>query len=230
MSDKPSSDAPAHSAAIFQQACDTLTAEVENMGRSLSLSCTAAEILTAIKATMHEPLPRYGDTVLQALCERERAKVFNQRAAEMFPLQRKKFADILAIATEGNAPARKLRRLIEKAWKWDNAADRRTREGSATPFRGRPEVYDSDVVWAFADAIALAARREHFAIGHHGDETITKESNKGGPMFRVLVASIEWAMIAAWLSAAPTGTPAPQVKPEGILTVLKRRPLNKPTD
>jgi hypothetical protein len=177
--------------------------------------------VTAIKATMHIPLPRYGDTVFQTLYERERAKVFNQKAAEMFPLVRQKFRDDLSAAIE-KAPARKTRQLIEQAWKWDHAADRRAREGSATPFRGRPEIYDRDVVRAFADAILRASGREHFGTGHHGDDALTKASNKGGAMFCVLVASVEWAMTAAWLCASPPGTPAPQANPEGILTVIKR--------
>ena len=171
---------------------------------------------------MHTRLPPNDATVLDTLYLRERAKAFNQNAAETFPLEREKFADNLVAAMESGAPAGKIRNLIKKHWKWDPAADRRARDGSAAPFRGRPEIYDRDVVWAFADTIARAAGCERFAIGHHGDETITKTSDKGGPMFRVLVASVEWAMIAAWLGAAPPGTPAPQAKPEGILTVIKR--------
>jgi hypothetical protein len=193
------------------------------MKRSLRLSCTTPEIVKTIKATMHTPLPPYGATVLDTLYLRERAKAFNQNAAEVFPLERKKFADDLVAAMESRTPARKIRNLIEKAWKWDPAADRRAREGSVTPFRGRPEVYDCDVIWAFANAIARAAGCEDFAIGHHGDDTLTRGSKKGGPMLRVLVTSVEWAMSAAWLCASPPGSPAPQVKPEGILTVLKRQ-------
>ena len=222
MSDNPPSDGPSQRADIFQLAGESLLAEVEHMRRSLRLSCPTAEIFQSIKTTLHVRLPPYGDTVIDTLYERERAKSFNQNAAEVFPLERRKFTDNLVAVMEPGATARKIRNLIEKAWKWDPAADRRAWEGSERPFRGRPEVYDRGVVWAFADAIARAAGRAHFAIGHHGDETITKNSNKGGPMFRVLVASINWAMIAAWLSASPPGTPAPQANPEGILTVIKR--------
>jgi hypothetical protein len=222
MSDKPAGDGPSQRAATFQRTCASLLAEVDHMRRSLGLNCTTEKIAKGIKETMHIRLPPYGATVIDILYEHERERAFNQKAAETFPLERKKFEDNLAAAIEGKAPARKVRKLIEKAWKWDHAADRRVREGSETPFRGRPEVYDRDVVWAFADAIAGAAGREHFAVGHHGDDTLTKEANKGGPMFRLLVASVEWAMIAAWLGASPFGTPAPQAKPEGILTVIKR--------
>ena len=229
MSDKPTGDGPSQRAATFQRACASLLAEVDHMRRSLGLNCTTEKIAKGIKETMHIRLPPYGTTVIDILCEHERERAFNKKAAETFPLERRKFADDLVAVMERGTPARKIRNVIKKAWKWDPAADRRTREGSATPFRGRPEVYDRDVVWAFADVIARAAGREHFAIGHHGDETITKTSDKGGPMFRVLIAGVEWAMIAAWMCAAPPGTPAPQAKPEGILTVLKR-PLKKRTD
>ena len=169
-------------------------------------------------------------SVLDTLYLHERARAFSQNAAKTFPLERKKFADNLVAAMESGTPAGNIRNLVKKAWKWDAAADRRAEEGSERPFRGRPEVYDRDVVWAFADTIARAAGREHFAIGHHGDETITKTSDKGGPMFRVLVASVEWAMIAAWLGAARPGTAAPQAKPEGILTVIKRGRQQSTTD
>ena len=227
MSEKSPIDGPSVRAAIFQQACDTLFTEVEHMKRSLRLSCTTPEIVKAIKAAMHAPLPQYGATVLDTLYLRERAKAFNQNAAEMFPVEREAFADDLVAVIEPGTPARKIRNLIEMRWKWDPAADRRAREGSVTPFRGRPEVYDRDVVWAFANAIASAAGCEDFAIGHHGDETLTRGSKKGGPMLRVLVASVEWAMSAAWLCASPPGTPAPLAKPEGILTVLKQPPKKR---
>jgi hypothetical protein len=222
-SDKPFDDGPSRRAAILQTAEKSLGESVEVMRRKLGLTCNTSEIVKNIKETMNAPLPPYNFTVIQTLCERYRANAFNDSAAEAFPGSREAFDNALReFATARGISARKARRLIDNAWKSDHAADRRVREGSAAPYKGRPEVYDRDVVWAFADAIARTAGREHFATGHHGDVTITEKDDKGGPMFRVLVASIQWAMIAAWQGAAPPGTVRPTVKPEGILTALKR--------
>jgi hypothetical protein len=58
--------------------------------------------------------------------------------------------------------------------------------------------------------------------GTMGDGAITDKNQKGGPMPRVLVASIRWAMTNAWFEASPPETEPPKVKPEGILTVIKR--------
>jgi hypothetical protein len=199
------------------------------MARKLNLTNATAEIANDIKATISAPMLPYNFTVMQILCDRYRADAFNDSAADTFPGIREAFDNaIQEFAIAGGTSARKARRLAINAWKWDHAADRRLREGSAAPYKGRPEVYDRDVVWAFADAIARAAGRERFATGHHGDVTIAEKDDKGGPMFRVLFASIQWATIAAWHGAAPPGTVPPSLKPEGILTVLKRgRPANR---
>jgi hypothetical protein len=222
---------PEHHASLLRHAERRLVAKVEHMARKFSLPQATAEIATDIKATMNAPLPPYNFTVMQTLCERYRADAFNDSAAETFPDIRGVFDNaIQKFATARGSSARKAQRLIDNAWKWDHAADRRMREGSAAPHKGRPEVYDRDVVWAFADTIARVAKRERFATGHHGDMTITEKDDKGGPMLRVLLASIQWAMIAAWQGAAPPGTAPPIVKPEGILTILKRGRLTNRTD
>jgi hypothetical protein len=207
----------------MQSAEKSLGDSVEAMRAKLSLTSDTLEIVRNIKETMSAPLPPYNLGVIQTLCERYRATAFNDSAAERFSDIRNDFDNAIRdFATARGTSARKARRLADNAWKWDQAADRRVREGAPEPYRGRPEVYDRNVVWAFADAIARAAGRERFATGHHGDVTITEKDNKGGPMFRVLVASIQWALIAAWEAAAQPGTAQPTVKPEGILTVLKR--------
>jgi hypothetical protein len=194
------------------------------MRSKLGLTRTTAELVKEIKATMDAPLPPYNFTVIQTLCDHERTKVFNQYAAKASPDAKEKsdkeIRDITA-AIEGRVPARRVRRLADRFWKWDHAADRRFREGSTVPYKGRPDVYDPDMALAFADTIARAAGRKCFSLGHHGDNAITQKS-EGGPMLRVLVASVEWAMVAGWLAAAPFGTAPPTVKPEGILTVFKR--------
>ena len=51
---------------------------------------------------------------------------------------------------------------------------------SVSAHRGRPDLYDPHVVWAFADSIAEATGRK-FTVGHHGDKTITDE-RMAGPM------------------------------------------------
>ena len=221
---------PEYHASLLRDTERRLLAKVEHMARKLSLTHATVEIANDIKATMNAPLPN-NFTVMQTLCERYRADAFNDSAAETFPGIREAFDNaIQEFATVRGTSARKARRLVDNAWKWDHAADRRVREGSTAPYKGRPEVYDRDVVWAFADAIARTAGRERFATGHHGDVTFTEKDDKGGPMLRVLVASIQWATIAAWQGAAPPGTAPPTVKPEGILTVLKRGRLTNRTD
>jgi hypothetical protein len=183
-----------------------------------------------IKAAIHAPLPPHDLTVIQTLYDHYRADVFNADAAEARPNAREKLDKAVRdLAVARGATRREARRLADHAWKWDHATDRRFRRGSAAPYKGRPEVYDPDVVWIFAKTITRVAERERFMLGHHGDKAITKKSNEGGPMFRVLVASVEWALIESWRIAATPGTRAPQVKPEGLLTVLKRL-LKKRTD
>jgi hypothetical protein len=201
------------------------------MTQKLNLARTAAEIANDIKATMNAPIPPYNFTVIQTLCERYRADSFNGSAAETFTGIREEFDNAIRdIATARGTSARRARTLADNAWKWDHAADRRVRAGSAKPYKGRPEVYDRDVVRAFADAIVLAVGSERFAVGHHGDVTITEKDDQGGPMFRVLIASVQWVMTAAWQATAPLGTAQPIVKPEGILSLLKRSRLTNSTD
>jgi hypothetical protein len=201
------------------------------MRRKLDLRRATSAIVKDLKATMHVPLPPYNFTVIQTLCEHYRADAYNDVAADALPSIRKEFGNgIRDFATVRGTSTRKAQKIADNTWKWDHAADRRIRKGSAAPYRGRPEVYDSEVVWAFADAIARITGRSRFATGHHGDRTITEKEGKGGPMFRVLIASIQWAMTGAWQSTARPGTKPPQVKPEGLLTLLKRDRLTNPTD
>jgi hypothetical protein len=122
-------------------------------------------------------------------------------------------------------PRRKAGQIARNAWKEDPGADRRARalKPSAanknkilSAHRGRPDLYDPHVVWAFADSIAAAAGRKKFSLGHHGDKAIIDEQ-MAGPMLRVLVAAVRWAMTTAEPGAAPR-----LVKTEGILTLIKR--------
>jgi hypothetical protein len=225
---EPFQDSPAERAKLLQRTEEALVKSVEDMTPRLPVPRTCDELVRNIKATMHVPLPPSNLTVMQTLGERVRDKVFNQSAAEACPTVWKEFGEAIqdfVIYREGKTPARVVRKIAANAWKQDPAADRRVQNAGpqgdvSTAYKGRPEIYDPSVVWAFADTIARAAGCEHFSIGHHGDATITDEG--GGPMLRVLVAAVRWAMTAAWLGAAPPGTAPPMVKPEGILTLIKR--------
>lgn len=232
MSDTPFNDEPGERAVMLRRADDSLTECAERMKQHYHLDRSCAEIIAEIKATMRLPVQPHGLTVFQTLYDREREKVFNDNAAKNNPKIREEFGYAIqdyVTVREGHAPAsRRTRKLADNAWKQDSAADRRIRENQQrsqwqSPYKGRPEVYDRDVVQKFADTIVGASAQKKFSIGHHGDKTITAKTNDGGPMFCVLVASIQWAMIAAWQAAAPFGVAPPRVKPEGILTVLKRR-------
>jgi hypothetical protein len=217
------------------------------MRRALDLGQDAKTILDEIEKTLHVEVREQvgtfnwienegpvqanpgGLTALQVLCEKERATAFNQTDDEAPDYFVHAIQDFM-IAHNGKTPTRKVRETARSAWRENLAADRRIRErepispgeGFRSPNRGRPEIYPPDVVWAFADAIARAAGCENFSIGHHGDATITDKNKGGGAMFRCLVAAVRWAMTVAWLAAARPGTAPPIIKPEGILTLIKR--------
>jgi hypothetical protein len=207
-----------------------LSDSAEQLRVKFDLSRSTAEIVQDIKKTMRVVVPPHGFTVIETLCEHERDKVFNQRAADTFPEIHQKFGNAIrdfVLGRDGPTPTRSTRKIAENAWKQDYAADRRALDPARSndfnsPYRGRPEKYDPTIVWAFADAIASAAERKQFSIGHHGDVMLAHDNTAGGPMLRTLVAAVQWAMSMAWQASSLPGTEAPIVKPEGILSVIKR--------
>jgi hypothetical protein len=224
-------DRPEARTALLQAAEAQLATEAEHLRAELRLSPSTAQILDRIKATMGMRLPSQDQTVFQTLYDRERDKAFNKLSSEMKPDEHRAFRDDFADLFKGAAPARKTLRLADNMWKQDAAADRRTREGSMAPYRGRPEIYERDVLMAFADSIASAAGLPQFVIGHHSEKTLD-DAEKGSPLFETLVAAVRWAMLAAWQSAGAPGTLPPIVKKEGVLTAYKQavdhgRPLAK---
>jgi hypothetical protein len=219
-----------NSASAFIKAEQELSGCVDQLSLKLNLLPSTEELLREIKGAMHVQLPPHNLTVIQALCDHERDKVFNQHAADTFPATRQEFGEAIqdfVVVRAGKTPARKTRKMAENAWKQDYTADRRIRQMGhsgdwESPYKGQPEKYDPLIVWAFADAIARATGHEEFSTGHHGDVTLTHENTAGGPMLRTLVAALQWAMIAAWQGAAAPGSPPPVVKPEGVLSVIRR--------
>ena len=199
-----------------------LESAVKRMCLKLKLPAEAAEYLQAIKATMNRSVGRHGPTVLQRLYL-ERAGSHRDAAPEFFENGIRDF-----LICKHQTSIRKTRQIARNAWNENPGADRRVRaleHSSAnknkilSAHRGRPDLYDPLVVWAFADSIAEAARRK-FSPGHHGDNAITDE-RMAGPMLAVLVAAVRWAMTIAEPGAAQL------VKTEGILTLIKR---GRPTD
>lgn len=92
------------------------------------------------------------------------------------------------------------------------------RESSAEPYKGRPEIYDRDVVWAFHDATARASGQPHITWTRRIDD------NKSiGVTLGVLVAAVRWAMCVAWQCSAEPGTEPPEVRAEGLIRIIKRR-------
>jgi hypothetical protein len=219
LSDQPFDDGPSQSqrAVIAQQAQKLLEAAVENMCRELGLSRTPEELVSDIKATLYTLLPPYSFNILETLCERYRADAFNDNAAETFPVERNILDKAIGdLATAQGVPIRKARRLSDNAWKWDLAADRRARGGSAQPCKGRPEVYDRDVVWSFHDAIARAIGQPQITWTRRIDD------NKSiGATLDVLVAAVRWAMCVAWQCSAKPGTKFPEVRAEGLIGIIK---------
>ena len=198
------------------------------MRRKLVLTRKTAEIVSDIKATMGAPLPPYNFTVIQTLCERYRANAFNDSAAEMFPDVREEFGNAIRdFATARGTSARKARKLAGNAWKWDHAVDRRVWEGSATPYKGRPEVYDREVVRAFADAIARAIGRSHVSWTRG-----TNDNKSSGAILAVFVAAVQWAICVAWQCSAPPDSELTEVKAEGLLGIIKgtKRPTKYPLE
>jgi hypothetical protein len=199
----------------------SLESAVERTCLKLKLPAKPAEYLRAIKATMNRSVGRHGLTVFQLLYL-DRDKYQPGLVPEFFENEICEFLN-----RNYQTPRRKGLEVARNAWKEDPGADRRVRaleRSSAnknkilSAHRGRPDIYDPHVVWAFADSIAEAAGRK-FSVGHHGDNAITDE-RMAGPMLAVLVAAVRWAMTMAEPGAAP-------VKTEGILTLIKR---GRPTD
>jgi hypothetical protein len=205
----------------LQAAEAKLAAEAEHLRAELRLSRSTVEIVNDIKATMGMRLPSQNQTVFQTLYDRERDRAFNRLSPETDPNKHRAFRDAFADLFEGAAPARKTLRLADNVWKQDAAADRRTLEGSAAPYRGRPQIYERDVLLAFAGSIASAVGLPRFATGHHSEKTLD-DTEKGSPLFETLVAAVQWAMTAAWQSAGAPGTLPPIVTREGVLTAHKQ--------
>jgi hypothetical protein len=229
LSDKPLNDGPPQRAAVLRQVEETLVTAVDHMRGKLGLTRSTAELVKEIKATMDLPLVPYNFTVIQTLCEHERDKVRNRDAAESFPDVKQDFDDAirdLTAAIEGKASTRRLRKLVGHAWKWDSAADRRTQQGSASPYKGRPQLCDPNVVCAFADAVARASGRSHVTWTRRTDD------NKSvGVILDVFVATVQWAICEAWRCSAPFGQDFTKVKAEGLLGVLRAaRRQKQPTD
>jgi hypothetical protein len=184
----------------------------------LKLRGEAAEYLHAIKATINRPVGRHELTVFQMLCL-ECAKCQSGPAPEFFENDVRDY-----LIRNHQTPRRKARQIARNAWKEEPGADRRVRalkpsaankDKILSAHRGRPDLYDPDVVWAFVDSIAETTGRK-FSLGHHGNKAITDE-RMAGPMLAVLVAAVRWAM-----AMASAGFTPPLVKTEGILTLIKR--------
>jgi hypothetical protein len=217
-------DAPALAKAI-ERAEQELQRAVETIRVRLKLSGSVDELVENIKGALETALSS-GLTVQQALWDHYRQKDFNETFDEA-PLWFEDAVQDFSIVLEGPLPTRLTRKIARNAWKEDRSADRRLREiENPTPDdirsinRGRPELYDRDVVWAFADRIAQVAGRSKFSAGHHPEVTIT-DTDPGSPMLHVLVAAMRWAMTLMWAGGASSTAP-PTVKPEGILNVLRR--------
>jgi hypothetical protein len=215
----------------FDRAEAALERAVKRMCLKLKLPAELAECLQTIKATMYRATGYQGFTVLQMLYELERVKSLSDFVPEFFKNVPEVFENEIRdfLLRNCKTPSRKARQIARSAWKENLAADRRVRARERldnankilSAHRGRPDVYDPYVVWAFVDSILEVAGCKKFSVGRHGDKTIADEQ-MAGPMLAVLVAAVRWAMTIAWMSAAaPTHAP-PLVKTDGILTLIKR--------
>jgi hypothetical protein len=181
-------------------------------------------LLAEIKATLHKPIPPNDLTVMQALCDQNRARVFNEIAGEAYPNKYLRFIATIseAVINSSDASRRKARQIAENAWSWNEGADRRTRAGHKSPYRGRPDVYNPEVVKAMADAIARAVGEERFRWYHGVKAPAITDSAQAGPMVDIVCCAVDWAMLLAWQLSASPGTAAPKLKPEGVLSILRK--------
>lgn len=226
MPDKTNAEKPQAEprAAVLSRAEQALLDAIERLRARYQPNRPADKILVTVKAVLHSPLMPSMETVFQRLYDRERSRVFNDRAENEFPDVRRNFdAAIVEFAAKVDDTSRRTAlRIAANAWKSNRDADRRALAGERHPYKGRPVEYDQAVVWAFVDSIVSATGQNSFATGHHGDQTLIDEAS-AGPMLNALVASVRWAMTAAWMIAAPPeATTPPTVRTEGILSVIKR--------
>jgi hypothetical protein len=236
-------------AKVVQQVYDLLVARVEQMRSALKLSQESDALLQEIKKTLHTQVrgPRgtfawigtEGSvreatsetlTVLQVLYERQTTTAFNQTDDEPPAYFVDAIQDFM-IARNGKTPTRKVHSTARNAWRDDPGADSRIREealspseGFHSPYRGRPEKYNPEVVLAFADAIGRAIGRSQISWtrgkGNLDHRDIPDHASRG-VVLDVLVAAVEWAMCVAWQHAGPSGSKPPNVKAEGILRIVK---------
>jgi hypothetical protein len=87
--------------------------------------------------------------------------------------------------------------------------------------RGRPAVLQPNVVLAFLQAVENAAGRR-FTYKRARNRSTGYTGQPEGPMLDVVLSALDWA----YSIAAPSG-PRPEIKTEGVLTLLKRigRPI-----
>ena len=164
LSDKPlSGDVSTRSPE--RHAHDALVATVEQMRRALDLCQETNAILNEIKNTLHAKVrgqagtflwmevgdeageiataKRGGLTVLQVLCERERAADFNQTDDEPPPYFVDATQDFM-VKRDGRKSARKVRKTARNAWRENPGAERRVPRWNAS--RQRSSVPLTEVV------------------------------------------------------------------------------------
>jgi hypothetical protein len=204
------------------RAHNVLVNAIEEMSRRLRLSQDTSAILKEIKQAMQAKVPPHDFTVCQTLFEREYQIAFNLAAADEFPTVRQEFEQAIRDCMV-RAPAREVRKVARNAWREDPGADRRIREMEhqppdqwRSPYKGRPPLYDPEVVLAFESAVARAIGRPHIAW------TRTIEDNKSeGPVLDVLVAAVQWAMCIAWQFAGQPGSKPVKVRAGGLLGIIR---------
>jgi len=238
-------------ATVLQRSYDLLVDKVEQMRHALDLCQDTKAILDEIKNSLHAKVRAQvgsvlwmdmeadqvttgksgGLSVLQVLYERQTATASNQTDDEPPEWFVEAIQDFM-IVREGRTPTRKVHTTARNAWRDDPGADRRIRErepfspgeGFHSPYRGRPEKYNPDVVLAFADAIARAIGRPRISWTRgkgNLDHRYKPDHESRGVVLDVLVAAVEWAMCVAWQHAGPSESKPPNVKAEGILRIVK---------
>jgi hypothetical protein len=216
-------------------AYDSLVSAVEEMKAELGLSQESTTIIENIKSAMDAEVPPHGFTAIQALCERERESVFNQSAAADFSGIYEEFESAMrdyVVAREGQATAKRIKKISHNAWKEDAGADRRVREMKKlpadqfrSPYRGQPELYDRGVVLAFEAAVARAIGRPHITWTRN-----PMDNKSQGVVLAVFASAVQWARSVAWQCSGAPGSEPPIVKAEGHLGIVKAAKRKKTAD
>lgn len=153
-------------------------------------------------------------------------KLLNCNAAPNFSGVRKEhqFAIIEFLRRTNSSLTRQgMSALARTVWRLERGRQRRALKAqSAFEMKGRPPLWDPDVVFAFEQKVASAFGRERVTFTRLADNHQSGHPGSAdGPVLRVLQAAIHWAMTRVWSGNAPHLAPPPVPKLNALADFLK---------